>query len=189
VLRALKADPGLAAVPVVMVTIIDEQNLAFSLGAADYLQKPVEWDRLKDVMDRFRGEEPCAGALVVDDDPDTRERLRGLLRKEGWKVATAENGRAALEQVAEELPCLVLLDLMMPEMDGFAFLRELRARPEWRSVPVVVLTAKDITAEDRRRLEGRADRVIQKGSMSLRDLAGELRRIVGDADRDGAGTA
>jgi CheY-like chemotaxis protein len=119
--------------------------------------------------------------LVVDDDPEARERLRGLLAEEGWTVRTAENGRAALGLVAEGMPDLVLLDLVMPEMDGFAFLRELRARPAGRAAPVVVLTAKDITADDRRRLDGRADRVLQKGSTSLRDLAGELRRIVGEA--------
>jgi CheY-like chemotaxis protein len=189
VLRAIKADPELSATPVVMVTIIDEQNLAFSLGAADYLPKPIEWERLKGVMDRYRGGEPCEGVLVVDDDPEARERLRGLLLRDGWPVATAENGKAALEQLAGQRPCLILLDLMMPEMDGFAFLRELRAREEWRSIPVVVLTAEDITAEDRRRLAGRADRVIQKGSMSLRDLAGELRRIVADGDQAGAAAA
>jgi len=120
--------------------------------------------------------------LVVDDDADTRERLQALLRREGWSVATAENGAVALEEVARETPCLILLDLMMPEMDGFTFLRELRARAEWCAIPVVVLTAKDITAEDRRHLDGRADRVIQKGSMSLRDLAGELRRLVADGE-------
>ncbi len=187
VLRALKADPELAAIPVIMATILDEQNLAFSLGATDYLQKPIEWDRLKEVMERFRGDGPCQGALVVDDDADTRDRLRTLLRKEGWSVTTAENGAVALEEVAKETPCLILLDLMMPEMDGFTFLRQLRARPEWRAIPVVVLTAKDITPEDRRHLDGRADRVIQKGSMSLRDLAGELRRLVADGEPE-AGT-
>jgi CheY-like chemotaxis protein/anti-sigma regulatory factor (Ser/Thr protein kinase) len=185
VLRALKAEPELAAIPVIMVTMLDEQNLAFSLGATDYLQKPIEWDRLKDVMERFRGDGPCQGALVVDDDADTRDRLQTLLRKEGWSVTTAENGAVALEEVAKETPCLILLDLMMPEMDGFTFLRQLRARPEWRAIPVVVLTAKDITPEDRRHLDGRADRVIQKGSMSLRDLAGELRRLVADGEPEG----
>lgn len=177
VLRALKGDPALAAIPVVMVTIIDEQNLAFSLGATDYLNKPIEWDHLKAVMGRFKRDQP-GGALIVDDDPDARNRLRILLTREGWATAEAENGRAALDQVACEKPGLVLLDLMMPEMDGFTFLRELRANPAWRDIPVVVLTAKDITADDRRRLDGRADRVIQKGSLSLADLAGELRAIV-----------
>ena len=178
VLRALKTDPALAKIPVVMVTIMGEQRLAFSLGATDYLQKPIKWDRLKRVMDQFRPEPPGAGVLVVDDDQETRERLQSLLEKQGWGVVLADNGRTALDQVARAKPGLVLLDLMMPEMDGFTFLRKLRARREWSDIPVVVLTAKDITAEDRRRLEGRADRVIQKGSMSLRDLASELRALV-----------
>ena len=167
VLRALKTDPDARQIPVIMVTIMGEQKLAFSLGATDYLQKPIKWDRLKLVMDRFRPDPPGAGVLVVDDDQETRQRLQSLLEKRGWSVALAENGRAALDQVARAKPGLVLLDLMMPEMDGFTFLRKLRARREWSDIPVVVLTAKDITAEDRRRLEGRADRVIQKGSMSF----------------------
>jgi CheY-like chemotaxis protein len=93
-------------------------------------------------------------------------------------VVAAENGVRALETLAAERPCLVLLDLMMPEMDGFGFLRALRARPDWRDIPVVVLTAKDITAEDRRRLAGQADRVLAKGTTGLGELARELRALM-----------
>ncbi|MDO9442891.1 MAG: response regulator [Beijerinckiaceae bacterium] len=174
VLRSLKADTSLADIPVVMVTIIDEQNLAFTLGASDYLAKPIEWDRLKLVMDQFRRDESGGAALIVDDDPEARERLDSLLQKEGWSTAQAENGKVALDHLARETPQLILLDLMMPEMDGFTFLRELRTHQRWRDIPVVVLTAKDITEADRRRLAPRADRVIQKGSLSMRDLAREL---------------
>ncbi|MDB5509156.1 MAG: domain S-box protein [Hyphomicrobiales bacterium] len=180
VLRALKADPDLVSVPVVMVTIIDEQNLAFTLGASDYLAKPIEWDRLKGVMDQFRREERAGTAMIVDDDPEARERLDSLLQKEGWKTTQAENGKLALDRMASEPPDLILLDLMMPEMDGFAFLREMRTHAQWRNIPVVVLTAKDITAADRKRLAPRADRVIQKGSMSMRDLARELSAFLPD---------
>lgn len=175
VLRTLKSDPELSKIPVVMVTIIDEQNLAFTLGATDYLAKPIEWDRLKDVMDRYKGGEARGTALVVDDDPDARDRLTSLLHRNGWATAQAENGRAALDLVTRAKPALILLDLMMPEMDGFAFLRELRANVDWRDIPVVVLTAKDITSEDRRRLDPAADKIIQKGSLSLKDLAQEIR--------------
>ncbi|WP_191970000.1 response regulator [Methylobacterium planeticum] len=179
VLRALRADPELGATPIVMVTVLDEQTLAFSLGATDYLHKPIEWDHLKAVMDRFR---PGAGGgpiLVVDDDADARERLTTLLMREGLPVRAAEHGGRALEAVEAEKPGLILLDLMMPEMDGFTFLRRLRLRSDWRDIPVVVLTAKDITAEDRRRLAGQADRVIAKGSLSLADLASEVRGLIG----------
>ncbi|GJD75778.1 response regulator [Methylobacterium goesingense] len=179
VLRTLRADPDLGVTPIIMVTVLDEQNLAFSLGATDYLQKPIEWSQLRSAMERFKPSEHEGPVLIIDDDPDARERLSAMLTREGWRVAAAENGVAGLEATAAKKPCLILLDLMMPEMDGFGFLRALRERPEWRDIPVVVLTAKDITADDRRRLAGRADRVLQKGGLSLTDLAESLRPLVG----------
>ena len=180
VLRALKADPDLSAIPVIMVTILDEQTLAYSLGATDYLHKPVEWDRLKEIMDKFKGGSAAGGVLIIDDDADARKRLRSMMTKEGWSSQEAENGRTALDHVARQRPDLILLDLMMPELDGFGFLRELRLNAEWRDIPVVVLTAKDITEEDRRRLDGRVARVVQKGSLTMRDLSAEIRAIVKD---------
>ncbi|TXM67385.1 response regulator [Methylobacterium sp. WL69] len=178
VLRTLRADPDLGATPIIMVTVLDEQNLAFSLGATDYLQKPIEWGQLKTAMERFKPSEAEGPVLIIDDDPDARERMSAMLIREGWRVASAENGIAGLEATAAKKPCLILLDLMMPEMDGFGFLRALRAKPEWRDIPVVVLTAKDVTAEDRRRLAGQADRVLQKGRLSLNDLSESLRSLV-----------
>jgi PAS domain S-box-containing protein len=188
VLRALRSDPDLGSTPVIMVTVLDEENLAFSLGATDYLHKPVEWGQLKEAMERFRPAIHEGPVLVVDDDPDVRERMTTLLTREGWRVVTAENGRAGLEAVGVRKPGLVLLDLMMPEMDGFGFLRELRARPEWRDIPVVVLTAKDVTADDRRRLAGQADHILQKGGLSMADLAATLRFLMSPASgQDGNG--
>ncbi|WP_457103882.1 response regulator [Methylobacterium sp. P5_C11] len=183
VLRALRADPEIGATPIVMVTVLDEQNLAFSLGATDYLQKPIDWGSLRQIVDRFR---PVAGdgsILVVEDEADVRGHLCAYLAREGFPVREAENGLHALAFVEAERPCLILLDLMMPEMDGFAFLRALRAREEWRDVPVVVLTAKDITAEDRRRLAGQADRVLAKGATGLGELAQALRALIPAADQ------
>jgi len=175
VLSALKADPAVASIPVVMVTFVNEPALGTSLGAAELIPKPVDWDRLKGVMERFRGE---GDVLVVDDDPDARARLRTVLERNGWSVAEAANGREALEQVARAVPQLILLDLTMPVMDGFAFLHALRAKPEWSDVPVVVLTARDLSADDRQRLDG-ADRVLSKGQISLRELAGEVLALAG----------
>ena len=173
-------DPEICDIPVVMITFVNEQGLAFSLGAADYLTKPVDWDQLRSVMDRYRGEteDQRGHVLVVDDDEGSRERLSGMLGRHGWRVSTAADGALGLRAVEEAPPALILLDLMMPEMDGFAFLEALRSRPEWQNIPVVVVTAKDLDEEDRVRLEGRVDRVIAKGSVSLRKLAGELRAIV-----------
>jgi PAS domain S-box-containing protein len=177
VLSSLKADPALASIPVAMVSIVDERGLAFSLGAADYLTKPVEWDRLKHLMERFRAERPAGPVLLVEDDAEARARLRTVLERAGWSVVEAENGRVALERIAERRPELVLLDLMMPEMDGAAFLQELHREAEWRSIPVVVLTAKDMTAEERQRLTRQAARVIQKGSTTMRELVGEVEKL------------
>ncbi|MDP4003609.1 response regulator [Methylobacterium sp. NEAU K] len=178
VLRALRADPEIGATPIVMVTVLDEQNLAFSLGATDYLQKPIDWGSLRQVIDRFRPVAADGPILVVEDEADVRGHVCAYLRREGFPVCEAENGLHALETLEAERPCLVLLDLMMPEMDGFGFLRALRARSDWRDIPVVVLTAKDITAEDRRRLAGQADRVLAKGTTGLGELARELRALI-----------
>ena len=186
VLSALKADPELAKIPVVMVTFVSERGLAASLGAADYVLKPVVWERFRQVMDRFRDAE--GDVLVVDDDADTRARMRTVLEKNGWTVAEACNGQEALDQVAHAVPRLILLDLTMPVMDGFSFLHALRRRPGCADIPVVVLTARDLTAEDRKRLRG-ASQVLNKGDTSLRDLAGELRALAPvPAERPDAGT-
>jgi len=174
VLSALKAVPELAQIPVVMVTFVSQRGLANSLGAADYVLKPVEWERFRQVMDRFRDGD--GDVLVVDDDPDTRQRMRTVLEKNGWTVAEASNGLEALDHVAHALPKLILLDLTMPVMDGFSFLCTLRERPGCADVPVVVLSARDLTNEDRKRLRG-ASQVLNKGDTSLRDLAGELRAL------------
>ena len=158
-----------------MVTFVSERGLAKSLGAADYVAKPVEWSRFKQVMDRFRDAD--GDVLVVDDDVDTRERLRTVLEKNGWTVAEAGNGAEALAQVRLAVPRVILLDLTMPVMDGFGFLQALREQPGCLDVPVVVLTARNLTNEDRQRLRS-ASQVLSKGDTSLRDLAGELHALV-----------
>ncbi len=177
VLRKLKDDTHLAAIPVVMCTIIDEQNLGFSLGASDYVMKPVDWERLKEVLARVTKDSPKGDVLVVDDDRDTRERLGGLLAKNGWTVTEAENGRAALDAAKACGPSLVMLDLNMPEMDGFTFLREFRSTPEWATVPVIVMTARDLTAAERAELKGGGARVFEKGQVAIQDLVGQLRTM------------
>ena len=177
VLSALKSDPAVAEIPVIMVTFLDERGLATSLGAADYVMKPVKWDRFRQVMDRFRLQE--GAVLVVDDDADTRHHLRSVLERDQWTVVEAANGREALERAAEARPRVVLLDLEMPVLDGFGFLREFRAMPDRADVPVVVLTARDLTRDDRKRLQS-ADQVLNKGVTSLTALAKELRSVVKD---------
>ena len=174
VLTSLKADPELAGTPVIMITFTSDTGLAASLGAEDQLAKPVDWDQLKAVMDRFH--DHSGDVLVVDDDADARERLRSVLQRNGWTVQEAGNGAEALDRVRDATPRLILLDLTMPVMDGFAFLHALRETPGGADIPVVVLSARDITSAERKRLDG-ADRILSKGQTSLNDIASELRAV------------
>ncbi len=174
ILSALKTDPDLSGIPVIMVTFVDQRGLAASLGAADYVQKPVKWDRFRQVMDHFRGSE--GHILVVDDDEELRRQVRSALQRDGWTVDEAADGQAALEQVDRLVPQVVLLDLTMPTMDGFEFLYRFRARPGCADIPVVVLTARDLTREDRKRLKG-ASQILNKGETSLRGIAMKLRGL------------
>jgi PAS domain S-box-containing protein len=175
VLSALKADPDLADIPVIMFTIVDEKNLGYALGAADYLTKPIDRERLVAVLNRYRRDLPI---LVVDDDPALRELIRRLLEREGYTVTEAENGRVALERIREAPPGAILLDLMMPEMDGFEFVRRFRKHDTWRTVPIIVLTAKDLSPEDHARLNGYVERILHKGAYSRESLLAEVRDMV-----------
>ena len=175
VLAALKSEAATTDIPVVMLTMIDDRNLGYALGAADYLTKPIDRGRLLAVLGKHARDRPI---LIVDDDPDVRTLLRRMLEREGYRVAEAEHGRAALVRLAHGLPGVILLDLMMPEMDGFEFLVELRRHETAHAVPVVVVTAKELTDEDRRRLNGSVERILQKGSMSRDALLAEVRRLV-----------
>jgi CheY-like chemotaxis protein len=177
VLSELKADPVTHDIPVIMLSIIEDKNRGYALDAADYLTKPVDRDRLITVL-RKHSEERTAPVLVVDDDGDTREWLRRMLELDGRTVREAANGREALEAVRSEPPSVILLDLMMPELDGFAVVEALRGHEEWRSIPVVILTAKDITAADRLRLNGYVLKIIQKGAMSGEELLADIRQLV-----------
>ncbi len=179
VLSRLKADPALSSIPVVVVSFVDERGLGYSLGAADYLVKPVEWDRLKQALDAL-APESRGDVLVVDDDEGTRDRLRTMLTRAGWSVQVAADGRAALQKVAAARPAVILLDMMMPDMDGFAVLKELRDNPDWAGIPVVVVTAMDMTRADRERLGPQAA-LIRKDSADMRDLLAEVRRAAGHA--------
>jgi signal transduction histidine kinase/CheY-like chemotaxis protein len=180
VLAALKGDPALADIPVIFVTILDERTKGYSLGATDYLVKPIDRERLVRALERLCGDRPSRKLLLVEDDETTRTMIQHALEREGWAITPAENGRIALARLAEELrPDAILLDLLMPEMDGFEFLAELRRHAAWREIPVLVLTAKDLTAEDRRRLNGEVERIIQKGAYGRDELLHEVGRLLG----------
>ena len=177
VLSALKADPELAAIPVVMATIMDDERMGFALGASDYLSKPIDRPRLLAALERFAPRGPGAQVLIVEDDVPTRTLMVRTLRRARWAVVEAENGLVALERMHRQVPAIILLDLMMPEMDGFQFLEAVRARPEWREVPVIVITAKVLTEGDRARLNGGVAVVVQKGEHSSERLLAEVARL------------
>ena len=174
VLRALKADPELADVPVVMVSFVADPGLSASLGAVGAVPKPVNWARLKAVLSELRASE--GDVLVVDDDGEMRERLRSVLRRGGWSVREAQNGLEALDAVRQVAPRLILLDLTMPVMDGFAFLHQLRAMEGGADIPVVVLSARDVTAAESREL-AEANRVLRKDETSLKEVADSVRAL------------
>jgi signal transduction histidine kinase/CheY-like chemotaxis protein len=174
VLMALKADPDLAPIPVIMATFLDEESLGFALGATDFLTKPINREHLARLLEKYRCAHPPCPVLVVEDHADLRELMRRMLVQEGWAVAEAENGRVALERVAENRPELIVLDLMMPEMDGFGFLEALRREPAWRSIPIVVVTAKDLSSEDRQRLNGYVRNIVHKGTRGREELMQEV---------------
>jgi len=174
VLNALKANPQTAKIPVVMVSFVADPATSAALGAADAVPKPVNWMHLKDVMGQFHG--PGRDVLVVDDDADVRARLRTVLERSGWTVDEAENGAEALAHVLHTPPQLILLDLTMPVMDGFAFLHRLRETPGCSDIPVVVLSARDITGAEREEL-AQADRVLRKGDVSMQELTAEIRQL------------
>lgn len=175
VLTTLKADPDLADIPVIMTTMVDERNKGYALGVADYMIKPIERHRLAAVLKKFQSEKSQGPVLIVEDDAANREIL---VRREGWPVVEAENGRAALERVKETPPALILLDLMLPELDDFGLVRELRASQAFEAIPVVILTAKDLDDADRLQLTGRVRKIFQKGAYSRDDLLREICGVI-----------
>jgi signal transduction histidine kinase/CheY-like chemotaxis protein len=177
-LGLLKSEPGTASIPVVMVSMSDDRDIGMALGASDYLQKPVDREKLVATLRRFRGPRERRPVLVVEDDEATRAVVKRALENDGWLVAEACNGREALESLQRAVPDLVVLDLVMPEMDGFEFVSRLRCTEAGRRVPVVVVTARELSPGDRQRLDGHVRRVFQKGSFSREELTAELRRAL-----------
>jgi CheY-like chemotaxis protein len=180
VLNALKREAATADIPVVVVSIVDNRDFGLVLGATDYLVKPIDHERLRAALGSLSSvRAPGDGTvLVVDDDPALREVLSSLLADDGWRVATAADGEAALAAVERARPAAMVLDLMMPRCDGFEVLHALRMRPNTRDLPVIVITARELNDEDRERLGRNAERVFQKQAVPLEQLRQEIRGIL-----------
>ena len=178
VLSAIKSDPETADIPVIMLTMGDTQELGFALGAFDFLSKPLDRNQLLKALERINL--PASGEteiLIVEDDRDTRELLQRTLEREGWKVITATDGVNAIELLASaaRVPDLVLLDLMMPRLDGFGVLDAIRKNPLWVSIPVVILTAKDLTIDERMLLSQSSAAILEKGAVPPSEVLENLR--------------
>jgi CheY-like chemotaxis protein len=176
VLTTLKSTPDLADIPVIMLTIVDEWQRGFALGAVDYLTKPIDTERLAALVARHRGDRIVpdsadgGNVLIVEDDAALRELLRRTLEHAGWGVVEAADGQAALAQITRNRPALILLDLMLPDLDGIQVIDALHATPTGQSIPIVVLTAKDLTSVEQQRLNGSVAQILQKGTYRSEDL-------------------
>ncbi|HAI69353.1 MAG TPA: hypothetical protein DCM38_07955, partial [Gammaproteobacteria bacterium] len=182
VLSTLKKDSLLSDIPVIMTSIEEELNQGYALGATDYLVKPVESNQLGAILNKYHvGDESQRLVMVVEDDVINRELVAKIIKQEGWRVFKAENGRVALEHLEDKKPALILLDLLMPEMDGFEFVAHLRQNPKWRNIPVVVLTSTKLSTADQARLQGYVETIFQKESYNRDDLLELIQKQVATA--------
>jgi CheY-like chemotaxis protein len=177
VLNALQADPETADIAVIMCTILEDQERGFAMGATDYMTKPIDRRRLQELLSKHRCNDPPCCALVVEDDEPTRELMCRALTQAGWHVTAAGNGTEAVEQLNNTSPNLILLDLIMPEMDGFEFLETVQSHEQWREIPVVVVTAKVLTEDDRQRLNGHVESIVEKSTGRLEPLLKKLQFV------------
>jgi signal transduction histidine kinase/CheY-like chemotaxis protein len=189
VLSALQADHDLRSIPVIVTSNAGDRSVGFALGAADFLPKPVDRQRLLGLLERHHPPGEGATVLVVDDDADCRELMRRTLEEQGCKVMVADNGEAALGRLADRRPDLVLLDLLMPGHGGFSLVEALQASEEWRSIPVVVTTGREISDEERQKLNGYVESVLRKGTYSREDLVRWLKRATGGAEVSSTGAS
>jgi CheY-like chemotaxis protein len=177
VLGIMKSDPALQNIPVIMLTIVDDRNLGFSLGASEFMTKPIDRSRLIALIEQFTHAKDAV-ILIVDDDSDVRGIIRQAVEGVGLIPAEAANGRAALEWLDKNpAPALILLDLMMPEVDGFEFLVKMRQRPQAHDIPVVVLTAKVLSENERVFLAERTILVLSKSAQPIGSIGHALAAI------------
>lgn len=178
VLTGLKDNPELANIPVIMLTMVADRDLGYALGASEYLVKPINIERLTAVLHKHEARRSQGPVLVVEDDLASREMVSKLLERRGWQVEQAENGRKALDFLQMATPSVILLDLMMPEVDGFEVIRQLRQRPEGREIPIVVVTAKELTTQERQWLSEQIQGFHQKGGFDRQTLLAEIEELV-----------
>jgi CheY-like chemotaxis protein len=180
----MKSEPELEHIPVIMLTIVDDRNLGFSLGASEFMTKPVDRARLTAIVKKLAPSANAGPILIVDDDPEVRALLRATVEAAGMRVDEAENGQAALDWLSHHpKPALVLLDVMMPMMDGFEFLARVRQDPAFIDLPIVVLTAKELSDEERRFLAENTLLILSKSAQPVGALGSALAAMAGKRSR------
>jgi len=174
VYQKIKKIPLLSQIPIIIVTIGDYQKMAKDFGVVDFLSKPIAWDNLNGILEKYKVVSRSKHILVVDDDSSTRTILRKMLIKDGWRVDEAENGKDALDRIEMQVPELILLDLLMPVMDGFNFLKEIKKMESLIKIPIIVITSKDLTLDDYSFLTENVDKVIQKGKYNRQEIIEQI---------------
>ena len=182
VLTRLKADPELRDIPVILVTVRGDAEMGIALGAADYLTKPVDLDALVATVRRMCASKERAEILVVDDDESTRTLLRRVLSKQGWEVVEAKDGRVALDAIDRSRPDVILLDLLMPVLDGFEVMKMLDRDEKLRDIPVIILTAVDLSKAETDELSKRAEAVFIKGGYDRDQFLELVRHLIERVD-------
>lgn len=178
VLNQIKSDPEIAHIPVIMASMVNEQHLGYALGANEYLTKPLDRQKLKTVLDKYNLQSQSQLALIVDDDPNNRNLMGNILIKEGWSVLEADNGVTALEILQNNQPDLILLDLIMPEMDGFEFIEHISKQTQWQTIPVICITAEELAEAEKMRLNGSVKQIIQKCYQEKESFSQTIQRII-----------
>ncbi len=182
ILRALKEDSATRDIPVIICSVVQDEDTGFSLGAADYLTKPVSREALLSALERLR--RPVRRIVLIDDDAETLEWMSRLLEQEGgYQVLAASTGQGGLRAIQESPPDLIILDLLMPEMDGFEVLARIKGEERTRSIPIIVVTAKELTPEDEARLNGQMALLLRKGLFRTEDLLADVARVLREAQR------
>ena len=177
VLSKLKSHEKTRKIPVIIVSIMENKSLGFGLGAFDYLTKPILPRDLLSSIGRL-GLADVATVLVIDDDPMVCDLIHEILSEENFQIRMANNGVEALADLEKHRPDLILLDLMMPEMDGFEVARRVRMRSEWASIPIIVITAKLLTAQEREYLSTRVETIVAKEGMQTDAILKEIHHVI-----------
>ena len=177
VYKKIKSIPLLSEVPIIIVTVGDYKKMAYDFGITEFLSKPINWDTLSDTINKYKIEMKKNHILIVDDDNVTRTILKKMLIKDGWSIAEAENGREALKSIKDKQPALILLDLIMPIMDGFEFLNKIN-NYEDQNIPVIIITSKDLSEDDLKYLNKNSNNIIQKGNYTRNQLVTEIDKVI-----------